>query len=210
MPTIIDEAPDRVWDYGRNSPHPNLYNYDEDRHAAPDQRYHGAVKRYEPRHYVEDREVDGRLVPAGPYRPSRERARSETRHHRQSSERHLRQPETHHRQRPRSIGPSQSGRHGHREDGGRRAEHDRKKEHATENAIGVAAKAVYHVRGEAGSWVGTKGVKVIGAAVASAAIEVLLDPGPGKHVIQDMGKSAVQKAVVHGILDGWLTGHVQV
>jgi len=207
MSTIIDEAPDRSWDYGRNSPHPDLYNYDEDRHPARDHRDYRVVKRHEPRHYVEDHKLDGRLAPEDRYRPSGERARSETRHHRQPSERHQLQPRQHHSQRPRSIGPSENGRHGHGEDGGRTSEHGRKKEHATEHAIGVAAKAAYHVRGEAGSWVGTKGAKVIGAAAASAAIDILLDPGPENHVVKELGRSAVQKAVVEGILDGWLTGH---
>ncbi|KAB5517399.1 hypothetical protein GE09DRAFT_571778 [Coniochaeta sp. 2T2.1] len=75
-----------------------------------------------------------------------------------------------------------------------------RKEHAFENAIGAGSAAAVHVRNSSGSWVGAKGLKVVGAASAAALIDYTLDRNPKDHKIWHTGVSLVQARVIEAIL----------
>ncbi|KAB5542748.1 hypothetical protein GE09DRAFT_225400 [Coniochaeta sp. 2T2.1] len=75
-----------------------------------------------------------------------------------------------------------------------------RKEHAFEKAIGAGSAAAFHVRNSSGSWVGAKGLKVVGAASAAALIDYTLDRNPKDHKIWHTGVSLVQARVIEAIL----------
>lgn len=126
-------------------------------------------------------------------------ARSETR-------RNL-QPVEHHHRHSRTIGLPDVGRRCH-EAGHSASINHHATERAIERAISVAAGTAYRVRHDQGSWVGGKGAKVVGAAAAAAAINGLLDPGPGEHGLQEVVVTMIQKFVVGGIVTGSVLGDI--
>jgi len=65
-----------------------------------------------------------------------------------------------------------------------------------EKAIGAAAVTAYRLRDSEGSWAGRKGLRVVGAAVTTAAIDGLFDQNPKKHVLQHIAVSMVEGAVM--------------
>ena len=73
-------------------------------------------------------------------------------------------------------------------------------EHAVEKAIGAGSAAAFHVRGAEGSWVGAKGLKVVGAASAAALIDYALDKDPKNHKARHIALSMIQSSVVDAIL----------
>jgi len=78
---------------------------------------------------------------------------------------------------------------------------DRKRQdHAIEKAIGAGSAALYHVRNSPGSWVGGKGLKVIGVASAAALIDYTLDKDSKNHKLQHMAVSMLRSGVTDQIL----------
>jgi len=76
----------------------------------------------------------------------------------------------------------------------------RRKEHAAEKAIGAASAAAFHVRSAEGSWVGAKGLKVVGAASAAALIDYTLNKDPKHHKARSVAVSMFQGGVIEQIL----------
>lgn len=75
-------------------------------------------------------------------------------------------------------------------------------EHAIEKAIGAGSAAAFHVRDHPGSWVGGKGLKVVGAASAAALIDYALDRDPKNHKFRHIAVSMFQGAMIETILTG--------
>jgi hypothetical protein len=69
------------------------------------------------------------------------------------------------------------------------------------NAISTAAEVAFRIRNDSGSWVGEKGMKIASAAIASAAIDFLLDTDPKRHPLAHIAVSMVQGVVKDGITD---------
>ena len=121
---------------------------------------------------------------------SRRRGRSETRHH----ERAL----THHHTRDsHSAEPPRDHRRHHSDTHPLIKGHDKKfNAHLAEKAIGTAATTAFRLRHAEGSWVGSKGLKVVGVAVATAAIDGVFDREPKKHLLRHTAVGMVQGAVM--------------
>ncbi|KAM5383418.1 hypothetical protein ACJZ2D_002111 [Fusarium nematophilum] len=60
----------------------------------------------------------------------------------------------------------------------------------------------FRIRNDPGSWVGKKGMKVASAAVASGAIDFLLDPDAKKHPLAHIAVSMFQGVVTNNIARG--------
>jgi hypothetical protein len=73
-------------------------------------------------------------------------------------------------------------------------------EHAIEKAIGAGSAAAFHVRHADGSWVGAKGLKVVGAASAAAFIDYAFDKDPKHHKARHVALSMIQGSMVEAIV----------
>jgi len=125
---------------------------------------------------------------------SRRRSHSETRHNLRVGEYNPRHS--------RSIArPESTGGHRDHEPSHHIAARDKAIEKAAEKAISAAAAAVFHLREERGSWMGEKGVKVLGAAAAAALIDGLLNSG-SEHAVHGFVVSCIDKAVGDSIVNG--------
>jgi len=76
----------------------------------------------------------------------------------------------------------------------------KRREHAVEKAIGAGSAAIFHVRNSPGSWVGGKGLKVIGAASAAALIDYTLDKDSKNHKVRHIAASMLQGGIIEQIL----------
>ena len=65
-----------------------------------------------------------------------------------------------------------------------------------EKAVGTAAQVAFRLRNAEGSWVGTRGLKVVGATVATTAIDAVFDRHPKEHALRHIAISMVEGAVM--------------
>jgi hypothetical protein len=79
-----------------------------------------------------------------------------------------------------------------------------KNERAAEKAISAAATAAFRVHNDPGHWVGKKGIRVAGAAVAAATVDALLDTDPHEHPLQHIAVAMVQGFVMDKVTDSGL------
>ncbi|KAH8668053.1 hypothetical protein BGZ60DRAFT_538845 [Tricladium varicosporioides] len=77
-------------------------------------------------------------------------------------------------------------------------------EKTAEKVISTAAAAAFRMRNDPGHWVGKKGFRVAGAAVAAATVDALLDTNPNKHPLKHIAASMVQGVVMDMITDSGL------
>ncbi|KAK5658983.1 hypothetical protein OQA88_1069 [Cercophora sp. LCS_1] len=70
-----------------------------------------------------------------------------------------------------------------------------------ERAIGAGSAAAFHVHNGTGSWVGSKGLKVAGAASAAARIDYVPDQNPKERKARHIGLSMFQSGVIEAMLD---------
>ena len=66
-------------------------------------------------------------------------------------------------------------------------------------AISTAAEVAFQILHDSGSWVGEKGMKIASAAMASAAIDLLLDTDPKRYPLAHIAASMLQGVVKDGI-----------
>ncbi|KAH6645612.1 hypothetical protein BKA67DRAFT_585802 [Truncatella angustata] len=112
--------------------------------------------------------------------------------HKSSHHRHMRSNSTDRRNCHHSDSAQESSRHGS------------KTEHAAEKAIETAASSAFRMRHDPGRWVGEKGLKVVTAAVAAAAIDAMLDANAKDHPLQHIVASMIQGVVKDVITSGAL------
>lgn len=86
---------------------------------------------------------------------------------------------------------SSPNRHRHRRPRSEDPTSRRRYEHAIEKAIGAGSAATFRMRNSPGSWVGGKGLKVVGAASVAALIDYTLDQDPKKHAFRYIALSMV-------------------
>lgn len=65
-----------------------------------------------------------------------------------------------------------------------------------EKAVGTAAQVAFRLRNSEGSWMGSRGLKVVGATVATTAIDAVFDRHPKEHAIRHIAISMVEGAVM--------------
>ncbi|KAK3995218.1 hypothetical protein QBC44DRAFT_366744 [Cladorrhinum sp. PSN332] len=65
-----------------------------------------------------------------------------------------------------------------------------------EKAVGTAATVAFRLRNSEGSWVGKRGLKVVGATVATTAIDAVFDRHPKEHALRHIAISMVEGAVM--------------
>lgn len=176
-----------------HSPSPPRERPDSDRRDQSKTRYYEEpVSHYHRRHSYSPR-------PPREHPKSIMRGRSETRQEERATTRH-RPPYSH------SAEPPSDRRRHHNNTNTRSNDQHVSNGRLAEKAIATAAATAYRLRNSEGSWVGSKGLKIVGAAVATAAIDGVFDRQPKKHVLRHIAVSMVEGAVMDAFATSSLAG----